>query len=656
MWSWEAKVHGQSLGCDIYTPPACCSAGTPLIWTCKGSALEKNPSAPELDAIVNELVAEAHISRDLILPEEIEYIRDHVLKKPLRVIHIWALGVGVVITGLYFGWNFGLPVGGPVGVLIASLIVCVLYLAWVLALSELSVAMPFAGGPLAYGRRAAGKWLGFLMGWSMFLESLFAAIGTALAAGGYVAFLLNPNRPDPFIATLFAIACTLVFFVIQYVGVKEQAVIMLWLTYAAIFALGVFWLAAIPGVSMDRILTRPLLPGGWSGVLGAVPYALWWLVIIETVALASEEAHEPHVSIPRGLALAQITLVVLVLLTWFFAAAAAPFAETGSVDYPLPLVFKHVWNTGWFLTAFSALALAGMVVSYNGMIYATSRQAFSLGRAGYLPGTLGMVHSSRRTPHVSLAVWTAAAIVFILVGRFYANATAVAILISTLTAVIWYVLAILCLFVLRRKEPDLFRPYKVPVYPWLPAFVAVLSAVAACLYAWVNVKVIVPTACLYLAAILWYALWARKKVLPVAPEEVTARIAEQLLEQDRKSEILAARSSKAQLPAASQPVTASSLPSASMRSSRIVERPTGPILMPADPLYFRQAQAVLERLAGPMLMVGLLSLVWMILRARGIRLVALPEPTEVIVAIVVWAVLFVLISSIGLLSTLRNRA
>src|SRR6476469_2993723 len=164
---------------------------------------------PELDAIVNEVVSEAHMDRALILPEEIEYIREHVLRKPLGVIHIWALGVGVVITGEYFGWNFGLPIGGPMGVLVASLIVCVLYLAWVLALSELSVAMPFAGGPLAFGRRAIGKWFGFLMGWSMFLESLFATIGTGLAAGGYIAFLLNPDQPDRKVTTVCAILCAL---------------------------------------------------------------------------------------------------------------------------------------------------------------------------------------------------------------------------------------------------------------------------------------------------------------------------------------------------------------------------------------------------------------------------------------------------------------
>src|SRR5499427_10990279 len=154
---------------------------------------EINKPDAQFDAIVDEVVSEAHLPRSLLLAEEIEYIRQHALNKPLGVIHIWALGVGVVITGMYFGWNFGLPTGGPIGVLVASLIVCVLYLAWVLALSELSVSMPFAGGPLAYGRRAVGKWFGFLMGWSMFLECVFAMIATALAAGGYIAFMLRPN-------------------------------------------------------------------------------------------------------------------------------------------------------------------------------------------------------------------------------------------------------------------------------------------------------------------------------------------------------------------------------------------------------------------------------------------------------------------------------
>ena len=94
---------------------------------------------------------------------------------------------------------------------------------------------------------------------------------------------------------------------------------MEWMTYGAIVGLVWFWIACIPGRPTGAHLHEPLLTDGWAGVLKAIPYAIWWLVMIETVALAAEEAHEPHRTIPRGLTLAQITLIVLVVLTWFFA-------------------------------------------------------------------------------------------------------------------------------------------------------------------------------------------------------------------------------------------------------------------------------------------------------------------------------------------------
>src|SRR5258708_28410559 len=151
------------------------------------------PTAPTPENVALRLIGTPLASSIELATAEREFLTEHSLKKPLRVLDIWALGVGVVITGEYFGWNLGLKGNGPMAMLVASLIVCLLYLTWVLALSELSVAMPFAGGPLAYGRRAVDPSLGFVMGWSMFLECLFAAIGTALATGGYIAFLINPD-------------------------------------------------------------------------------------------------------------------------------------------------------------------------------------------------------------------------------------------------------------------------------------------------------------------------------------------------------------------------------------------------------------------------------------------------------------------------------
>src|SRR5438105_7483521 len=200
-----------------------------------------HPAAADLDAVVREVATQAQLRPEELRPEERAYLQEHALKKPLRVLDIWALGVGVVITGEYFGWNLGLRDNGPVAMIVASLIVCLLYLTWVLALSELSVALPFAGGPLAYGRRAADPSLGFVMGWSMFLECQFATIATALATGGYIAFLVNPDDPDPAVAVWAALATTAAFFLLHTLGVKEQSWAMVVMTYAAILGLVVFW-------------------------------------------------------------------------------------------------------------------------------------------------------------------------------------------------------------------------------------------------------------------------------------------------------------------------------------------------------------------------------------------------------------------------------
>src|SRR5437762_2904474 len=182
-----------------------------------------HPAAADLDAVVREVATQAQLRPEELRPEERAYLHEHALKKPLRVLDIWALGVGVVITGEYFGWNLALKGNGPLAVLIASLIVCLLYLTWVLALSELSVAMPFAGGPLAYGRRTFGPLMGFVMGWSMFLECQFATIATALATGGYIAFLINPDAPSETVQAWAALATVSIFFALHVWGVKEQS-------------------------------------------------------------------------------------------------------------------------------------------------------------------------------------------------------------------------------------------------------------------------------------------------------------------------------------------------------------------------------------------------------------------------------------------------
>jgi ethanolamine permease len=524
-----------------------------------GDKPQQPSAASNLDAIVTEVVVEAHLRPEELRPEERAYLKEHALKKPLRVLDIWALGVGVVITGAYFGWNLGLKDNGPVAMLVASLIVCLLYLTWVLALAELSVAMPFAGGPLGYGRRTSGPLLGFLMGWSMLLECLFATIATALATGGYVAFLLNAEDPDPAVRVAVGLATAAIFFLLQAWGVKEQSRVMMAMTYGAILGLVLFWIVAATHFSWQRVWTNPVLPDalGWSAVLKAVPYALWWLVMIETVALSAEEAHEPHRTIPRGLVWAQLTLIGLVVFTWLFACGAVDSQDLArtelkdsagvlltddegkvkeeSVDYPLAKAIALIpaGKSPLLLKGFGLIALFGMIASYHGMVYGTSRQGFALGRAGYLPGFLGQVHATRRTPVPALLACTLITAAFVIASFWFKEAIDVAVLVSTLTALIWYVLAMACLFLLRRREPSLFDKYQTPLYRILPICVVVLSIFAFFTYGIINVQVIPLAVALYAMGLGYFWFWARKRIQRAAPEELAARRAPMMKETPR---------------------------------------------------------------------------------------------------------------------------
>ena len=92
------------------------------------------------------------------------------LKRTLGPVMIWGLGVGYVVSGEYFGWNLGLSHGGPLGMLAATLLVTVMYVAFVMSYAEIACALPRAGGVFIYANRAYGTTAGFAAGVSQLIE------------------------------------------------------------------------------------------------------------------------------------------------------------------------------------------------------------------------------------------------------------------------------------------------------------------------------------------------------------------------------------------------------------------------------------------------------------------------------------------------------
>ncbi len=107
------------------------------------------------------------------------------LHRTLGPLTLWGLGVGYVISGMYFGWNLGLPQGGTLGLGIATFFVIIMYLSFTFSYAELACAIPKAGGAFDYGLQALGPFWGMMAGTAQIVEFTFAPPAIAAAIGAY---------------------------------------------------------------------------------------------------------------------------------------------------------------------------------------------------------------------------------------------------------------------------------------------------------------------------------------------------------------------------------------------------------------------------------------------------------------------------------------
>jgi len=402
------------------------------------------------------------------------------LDRSLGPVMIWGLGVGYVISGEYFGWNLGLREGGPYGMLVATALVSVMYLAFVLSYAELSCAMPRAGGAFVYADRAFGRTVGFGAGVVQLIEFLFAPPAIAFAIGAYF-HNFAPGVP----AEAIAVAAFVLFTGINIRGVKLSASFELVVTVLAVVELLIFAGVTLPHFDIEAFSTNPL-PNGWMGVFPALPFAIWFYLAIEGVANVAEEARDPARDIPRSFIAAMATLLVLALLTFFSAVGVAGWEAvvvdpvTGQdSDKPLPLALALVVGDNHVLYhLLIVVGLFGLVASFHGIILVAGRAVLEFGRVGYLPRLLGRTHLRWHTPAPALVASMVVGLVALATGR-----TAEIITLAAFGALGLYVVSMLSLFQLRRRAPELERPYRVPLYPLVPALALIIAT--GCLVAMV---------------------------------------------------------------------------------------------------------------------------------------------------------------------------
>jgi ethanolamine permease len=396
------------------------------------------------------------------------------LSRTLTPLMLWGLGVGYVISGMYFGWNLGLEKGGTMGLGIATFFIIILYVTFTFSYAELASAIPQAGGGFDYSRRAFGDTWGFIAGMAQNIEFIFAPPAIAFAIGAYFN-LFFPSIP----IIVIAIVSYFIFTALNIRGVKISALFELGITLFAVGELLLFAGITLPHFSTEAFFENSL-PNGISGIFTALPFAIWFFLGLEGVANVAEETINPQRTIKVGFSSALITLVLLCLLVFAGAVGVGGwenivYKEDGSTsDSPLPLALISIVGDNNFLYhLLITIGLFGLIASFHGLILAAGRASYEFGKVRFAPSVFGKIHPRFHTPSNALLLNMGIGIFALLTGK-----TAEIITIAVFGALFLYLFSMLAMVKLRKTEPDLPRPFKVPSYPFFPYTALTITVVA----------------------------------------------------------------------------------------------------------------------------------------------------------------------------------
>lgn len=464
------------------------------------------------------------------------YLEQRQLRKSAGWILLWALGVGAVISGDYFGWNFGLITGGFWGLTIATILMAIMYVCMVFSIAELSAALPHAGGFYSFTRNALGPFAGYICGVTDTIEYVITPAVIVVGVGGYLDSLLPGVLPG----WAWWLIVYALFIAINIRGVELTLQVGMVVTVLATLVLLIFFGGAIFSgafhtdllfnVPADAGYSATWLPKGWYGVFANLPFAIWFYLAIEQLPLAAEETHDVVNDMPKALIWGIITLLALSLFTLVLNSGIGGGALAMATSAaPLGDGFQAVFGLGAASKILTLVAITGLIASFHTIIYAYGRVLFALSRAGYYPRFISVTGKTTHTPHIALILGGVIGFVCaVLINQFSVTVGAALLNMAVFGAVISYTLVMISYIKLKWDRPNLQRPYVSPLGVPGAAVGAFLSVVA--LFACFSIEAYRPgvwgVAIFLAVALAYYILYSRHHLVAQAPEEEEALLAE----------------------------------------------------------------------------------------------------------------------------------
>lgn len=348
----------------------------------------------------------------------------------------------------------------------------VLSLCGAMALSELGAALPRAGGLYVYLTTAYGPGTGFVYGWSAMALIHAGSIATLAAALGlYAAPLLGLT---PAWQKIFQVACIAAFVGVNCVGLAFGKWVQNALTVAKVAGLAAMtaMLYAHGNVSMlAREFARPSASGFSWGAFGVALVAVLWAYDgWHTASFTAGEVKNPSRTLPGSLLVGTLLTAAIYVLANIAYYAALPADTIRGATRVAALAMERAAGpgAGLFISILISVSILGAM---NGIILSTPRVNWAMAHDGLFFRSFARIHPRFHTPVVATIAQGAFAVAFTLVGSFQQLFTS-----YVFTSWIFYGLAVGGVIVLRRRNPDLPRPYRCPWYPLPPVFFVVATA------------------------------------------------------------------------------------------------------------------------------------------------------------------------------------
>lgn len=370
------------------------------------------------------------------------------LKRELGLLEVTLSGVGIILgAGIYvlIGRAAGLA-GNSVWISFGFSAIIALFTG--LSYAELSSMYPRASAEYEYTANAFGRRLAFIIGWLIILSGVIGAATVSLGFAGYLNELIFIQ---PVLAALLLL---LVLSFILFYGIKESA----W------FAI-VFTLIEAGGLVLIILIGLPFLgnvdyfemPYGLKGMFEASALIFFAYMGFESIVKLSEETKDPERTIPKGLMLAILISIVLYVSVALSAISVLGWERLSGSDAPFAAVAFIALGNDAFIVL-SVIALFATANTALLMLLSSSRMTYGMADSFSLPSVLAKVHPLRRTPWVAVFAVSILSMLFLFAGdiEFVANVT-------NFTLFLTFIVINGAIILLRYKEPELKRPFRVPL-------------------------------------------------------------------------------------------------------------------------------------------------------------------------------------------------